>query len=127
MNRNGIKYNQPFRQRQSVLNKVSIQIFEIGKTYQLRDIRIVADIPIFFGIGVPPLFGCHSEKGHIKNIRFAGIDQIDLGIRQRSRYQVSFDSLRVVDSIPVSAGAASLWVSSFADNGALYDSDDHTF
>jgi hypothetical protein len=42
-------------------------------------------------------------------------------------YQVSFDSLRVVDSIPVSAGAASLWVSSFADNGALYDSDDHTF
>ncbi|HSQ41531.1 MAG TPA: hypothetical protein VLM37_04540 [Fibrobacteraceae bacterium] len=42
-------------------------------------------------------------------------------------YQVSFDSSRVVDSLEVSTGVTGIYISSYSDNSALYDSDDHTF
>ena len=42
-------------------------------------------------------------------------------------FQVSFETNAIVDSIALPAGTTWIMVTSFRDNGALFDSNDHTF
>lgn len=44
-----------------------------------------------------------------------------------SGYQVSFENNAIIDSITVPEGASWIMITSFRDNSALFDSNDHTF
>ena len=50
----GIKFCQPLGLRHSFADEHRIQVLQIGQTDQLRDIGIVADIPLQIGMAVPP-------------------------------------------------------------------------
>ena len=73
---------KPFILGESVIDKKSVQVFEIGQTDQLRDIGVVPDISCFVWIRIPPHGSGHAEKSHVQDIRFRGINSVNLRFSQ---------------------------------------------
>jgi len=80
---------------ESFFDKHCIEIFQIGQTDQLADIGIITDIPLFFGIFFPPLFGGLAEQRHVQNISFRGVNLAGLLFVQGARDQVFSDGIGV--------------------------------
>lgn len=92
---NRVQFDQSLFLRQSVIDKKSIQIFQIRQADQLGYIREITDIAFLVWITLSPLFGGHPEQGHIQHIRFVGIHLIHLLRSQLPWNQILFDCARM--------------------------------
>lgn len=55
------------------MDKYSIEVFQIGKAYQLGYIREIANIAFFIRIFDAPLRGRFAKKRHVEYVGFRGI------------------------------------------------------
>ena len=94
-NGNPIQLQQPFSLRYPVIDKNSIQTFQIGKADQFIDIGVIPDVPFFIGIGFPPFLSCHPEHRHIQDIRFVRINNGGFAAVKFRRNQVLLDGIRM--------------------------------
>ncbi len=90
-----IQFYQAPRRGNVLSDEVRIEILQIRKTHQLRDIGIIPDIPLFVRVAVPPFFCRGPEERHVEEICFGCIHPVDLCRVELSRDQVLFDCIRV--------------------------------
>lgn len=98
MDRYLIKLNQTFLLCHTLFNKHRIEILHVGETYKFIDRGVITDIAFEVGIGVTPLFRCHTEHSHIQHIGFIGIYDTCLSLCNLGRYEIMLDGIGV-DSI----------------------------
>ena len=102
----GIEFCQPLGLRHSFADEHGIQVLQIGKADQLRDIGVVTDIPFQIGMAVPSLLCGHTEQSHIQDIGFTGIHHGNLLCGKLRWNQILLDGI-CMDSI-VDLGQISL-------------------
>ena len=78
----------------AVIYQIRVQVFKIGKTYELRNLRIIAHIAFFIRIFLTPLLCGHTEKRNVQNVGFACVNERRLFFRNFKRNDnVVFDSV----------------------------------
>jgi hypothetical protein len=73
-----VQLSKPLGLRKVFLDEEGVQVFQIGEADELGDIGEVANVALVAGMGVSPLLGGDAEEGHVEDIRFGGVNQVDL-------------------------------------------------
>lgn len=90
---------------QALADEDGVKAFEVGEDNQLLQRRVVADVALGIGMGVPPLFGGLAEEGDIEHVRLAGIDGRGLRPGDGGRDERFLDGIRVDAVVDLGEGA----------------------
>ena len=89
----GIQPCQPFRLGHPLADKYGVQIFQIGKAHELRNICVIPDIALQLRVTIPPLLCGHAKQSHVQDICFTGVNEGNLLGGEFRRDQVLLDGV----------------------------------
>ena len=63
----------------TIIDHDGVDVLHVGDADKLVDCGVVALVALEVGVSALPLLMRHAEQGHVKNIRFACVDDVHLG------------------------------------------------